>query len=201
MHLYYLYSKVKEVNAHVINSLSDYDITTIDDSSKLFDIDSKEDAILLLHVDSYDQDICELVEYLLKDIKDLKIFALSNRVSFSEGVSLLQAGVKGYGNTYMHDIHLYQAVDIIASGNLWIYPELALHLIKNLTKAENVDESRLDSLSEHERECALLAAEGNSNNEIATLLDRQEITVKKHLSSVYKKLGIKNRMELALYLK
>jgi DNA-binding NarL/FixJ family response regulator len=85
------------------------------------------------------------------------------------------------------------------SGNVWIYPELAHYLIKNLKKNESRNDHVLDVLSKHEKECTLLVAQGSSNKEIANLLDLQEITIKKHLSSVYKKLGFKNRMELALF--
>ena len=200
MHIYYFYSKVKEVSKYVVESLSAYEITMIEKSTDLFDINPKN-SILILHIDSYSDDMIELVKYLLKDMQNLKIFALTNSVDFLEATNLLQVGVKGYGNVYMHNVHLHQAVDVIMSGNIWIYPELANHLVKNLKKNENVDNAKLHYLSEHEKECAILVAEGNSNKEIATLLDKQEITIKKHLSSAYKKLGVKNRVELALYLK
>jgi len=198
MKIYYLYSKTKEVSKYIVESLKKYEITLIHDSSLLFDVDTK-DSILLLHIESYDEDAVELVKYLLKDLKDLKILALSNNVNFLNGTALLQAGVKGYGNVYMHNVILEQAVEVIMSLNVWIYPELAQHLIKNLTKDESINEDKLAKLSKHEKECAILACEGNSNKDIASLLDVQEITIKKHLSSVYKKLSLKNRMELALY--
>ena len=167
----------------------------------MFNID-KKNSLLILHIDSYDESVVELVKYLLKEFKELKILALSNNINYLEGVSILQSGVKGYGNVYMHSVLLQQAVDVIVSGNVWIYPELANHLIKNLTKNSNEDKlDRLDILSEHEKECAVLASDGNSNKEIAMLLNLQEITIKKHLSSVYKKLSLKNRIELALYIK
>jgi two-component system nitrate/nitrite response regulator NarL len=200
MKIYYLYSKIKEVKAYILESLIDYELILIEHSADLFEI-KDEDSLLLLHVDSYDQDRDELIKLLLKEKKELKILALSNRVNFREGTALLQAGVKGYGNVYMHSVILYQAVDVIMSDNVWIYPELAQHLIKNLTKSEFKDEHRVSTLSEHEKECALLVAEGKSNQDIATLLNLQLITIKKHLSSVYKKLNVKNRIELALFLK
>ena len=201
MNIYYLYSKQIEITNYISLSLSKYKIKLLKNSSELFEIDEK-DSLLILHIDSYDEDSVDLIKYLVKDFIDLKILALSNNVNYLEGMSILQAGVKGYGNVYMHNVLLEQAVEVIMSGNVWIYPELANHLIKNLTKSSDEDKSdRLDKLSGHEKECAVLAIEGNSNNEIASLLDRQEITIKKHLSSVYKKLGVKNRMELALYLK
>ncbi|MDA7816609.1 response regulator transcription factor [Sulfurimonas sp.] len=144
-----------------------------------------------------------IITYLLTDYKDLKILALTNNVNFLKGTELLQAGVQGYGNAYMHPTLLVQAIEVIISNNVWIYPELAQHLIKNITKQSLQTEqkdTKLNQLTQHEKECAILVSEGNSNKEIASLLNLQEITIKKHLSSVYKKLSIKNRIELAIFL-
>jgi len=200
--MYYLYSNFKDVSKYIIDSLSDTNIVKIDDVSKLFEVDA-ENSLLILHINSYEKNSLELIEQLLKDLADLKILALSNNTNFLEGTKLLQIGVKGYGSTYMHGVHLKQAIDLIMSENVWIYPELANHLIKNITKSsvpKNYDE-QLEKLSQHEKECAILVSNGNSNKEIASLLKVQEVTVKKHLSSVYKKFELKNRIELALFLK
>jgi len=201
MKIYYLYSEVEEVKSYIIDSLTDYNLTKVKAVDELFDI-NPENSLLILHIDSNENSSIELITELLKEFKNLKVLALANSVNFIEGTKLLQIGVKGYGNVYMHSVLLNQAVDLIMSKNVWIYPELVKHLIKNLTKEEiptNSDD-KLEKLSKHERECAILASDGNSNIEIASLLNVQEVTIKKHLSSVYKKLSLKNRIELALYL-
>ncbi len=203
MKIYHLYSQIKEITKYVSDSLNNYDLVLINDASDLFDIE-EENSLLILHVESYDENIIDLVAYILKDFKDLKILALTNSVDFLDGTRLLQIGVKGYGNVYMHSVLLEQAVEVIMSNNVWIYPELAQHLIKNLVKNSISDTNKdykLNLLTKHEKKCAMLASNGSSNKEIAILLDLQEITIKKHLSSVYKKFSIKNRIELVLYLR
>lgn len=196
---YYLFAQTKEIVNYVSKSLENYAIEVIHESGELFDID-QSDAVLMFHVNSYEGESTEFIQYLLQEKKGLKILALSSKIDFLEGTALLQAGVEGYGNVYMHGVLLNQAIEVIQSGNMWIYPELTHHLIKNLKKNETKNEAALDELSKHEKECALLAADGSSNKEIAQLLDLQEITIKKHLSSAYKKLGLKNRIELALFI-
>jgi len=201
MKIYYLYSEIEEVKRYVIDSLMAYNLTKVEDVSELFNINPKE-SLIILHIDSNENSSIEVISELLKEFENIKILALANSVNFIEGTKLLQIGVKGYGNVYMHSVLLNQAVDLIMSQNVWIYPELAQHLIKNITKQEipTSYDDRLEKLSKHEKECAILASDGNSNIEIASLLGVQEVTIKKHLSSVYKKLSLKNRIELALYL-
>lgn len=63
--------------------------------------------------------------------------------------------------------------------------------------AEASDPEEWEVLSEREREVARLAAGGLSNAEISKNLYISEITVKKHLSAVFDKLGLKRRSQLA----
>jgi len=55
---------------------------------------------------------------------------------------------------------------------------------------------KINQLSRRERECALLAAEGLHNQEIAKQLGKSQITVRNQLSSIYRKLGINSRHQL-----
>ena len=55
---------------------------------------------------------------------------------------------------------------------------------------------KLNQLTRRERECALLAAEGLHNGDIAKRLGKSQITVRNQLSSIYKKLGIDSRNKL-----
>jgi DNA-binding NarL/FixJ family response regulator len=56
----------------------------------------------------------------------------------------------------------------------------------------------LASLTPREREILTLIAKGHSNREIARLLYVSESTVKNHISSVYKKVGLAGRSRLVL---
>lgn len=130
-----------------------------------------------------------------------KVLVLSPVPSFSEGVMLLQQGVRGYGNSYMQKTHFCQAVATIENDAIWIYPELMHELILQGSKAVVSNEDVLESLSVREREVAKELEKGLSNKEIALALEITERTVKAHLSSVYEKLGVSDRLALAVLLR
>ena len=61
--------------------------------------------------------------------------------------------------------------------------------------------TNLDELTLKERSILELVAKGFSNAKIAIELDIAEVTVKKHISSLFKKLDVHDRLSLALILK
>ena len=131
---------------------------------------------------------------------DVKILVLSANPNFNEGMTLLQKGVRGYGNLYMQKVHLLQALSTIKNNAVWLYPELMQSLILLGTNAV-VNEGALETLSTREREVAKEIEKGASNKEIASALGITERTVKAHLSHVYEKLGVSDRLALAMLLR
>jgi len=138
---------------------------------------------------------------LLSERPELKVMALSDIPSFAEGQVLLQKGLKGYANTHIHLTHLKQAISLINSGNIWLYPTFMQELILQTTSKTDSRDELLKQLSLREQETALEVAKGKSNKEIATELNITERTVKAHLSSIFEKVGASDRFALALMLK
>jgi ATP/maltotriose-dependent transcriptional regulator MalT len=60
---------------------------------------------------------------------------------------------------------------------------------------ERLGEEPVGALSERETEVLVLAARGLSNQHIAEELDIAEVTVKRHLANVYRKIGVRSRSE------
>ena len=63
------------------------------------------------------------------------------------------------------------------------------------------DNKNLDILTPKEMEVLNLVAKGYSNSKISKELDIAEVTVKKHIGSMFQKLDVKDRLSLALILK
>lgn len=65
--------------------------------------------------------------------------------------------------------------------------------------SEKQPDISLSALSNREREVALIAVEGVANCIIASRLEISEVTIKKHMGQIFKKLGVRNRSELIKY--
>lgn len=127
---------------------------------------------------------------------------LSAKPEFEEAMLYLQKGAKGYGNMYMSLVHISQAIETIANDTLWLLPSIMNRLISYGSQITQSSESQLlDSLSQREKDVAKEIQEGKSNKEIATSLGITERTVKAHLSHIYEKLDVHDRLALAMLLR
>lgn len=161
-----------------------------------------QDAIIVHDLDTLDPMepvICnrEMLTSIVKAYPLAKAMVISDSPSFEEGKELLSLGAKAYANTYIHEEHLRQALQMIASGNIWLYPEFMQHLITQIEPKKPTNKA-LELLTERENEISLLISKGATNKEIASELSIAERTVKNHLSHIFEKLQITDRLSLAL---
>ena len=87
---------------------------------------------------------------------------------------------------------LMEAVRSVAAGEMWLPPVLLTHIASGLRAAG-------DPLTPREREVARLVALGLRNGEVAQKLFVSDETVKTHLNNIFRKLKLRDRVELTLY--
>jgi two-component system nitrate/nitrite response regulator NarL len=132
-----------------------------------------------------------------------KFFLLSDQPNEEEGLAFLKLGIVGYGNTYISQARLVEAVRVISGGAVWLGQKVIQQLIQeSYSKAkERVapgSGQKLVALTRAEHKVAELVARGQSNLEIAFNLQITERTVKAHLTSIYEKTKTGSRLSLAL---
>ena len=114
----------------------------------------------------------------------------------------LRAGASGFLLKHAPADDLIAAVRTVAAGNALLAPAVTGRVISAFarrgTPASELGR-RLERLSEREREVLVLAARGRSNAEIADDLVVGEATVKTHLSSVFAKLGLRDRIAAVVF--
>ena len=165
------------------------------------DIESNSSLVVLHHLNDFENDI-DLFSNLLKEYKNIYLIALSNTPTNLEGCKLLRAGYK----SYLHSLSNYQilksAVESVVTGNIYLYPELMQFLVAQVgIIQDNKNNKNLDILTPKEIEVLNLVAKGYSNSKISKELDIAEVTVKKHIGSMFQKLDVKDGLSLALILK
>ena len=104
----------------------------------------------------------------------------------------------------MLNVHFLQLIETVNDGNIWTYPELTSALIKGSKKITLNDEANelINSrLTQKEHEVILLILEGLTNSAISSELNITIRTVKAHVSSIFSKLHVNDRISLVLLLK
>jgi DNA-binding NarL/FixJ family response regulator len=93
-------------------------------------------------------------------------------------------------------------VRTVADGGALLAPSITRRLIGRFARRLAVDtaaSSRLDRLTDREREVLAAIARGSSNAEIAEELFIGSATVKSHVSSLLTKLGLRDRAQLVVF--
>ncbi|MGD8484614.1 MAG: response regulator transcription factor [Thioalkalispiraceae bacterium] len=167
-------------------------------------LESNDAELVLVHAGLPGLEGLSGLEKINNKFPDLKLLVLSDKPSELEGIQLLKSGVLGYANSYISINYLKEAIKVIKMGEIWIGKRLMQWLVNQCTDMTEVSESGnyidLDSLTETERKVAELLAKANNNKTIANSLGITERTVKAHLSSIFRKTGVNDRLHLMLVL-
>jgi DNA-binding NarL/FixJ family response regulator len=114
----------------------------------------------------------------------------------------LRAGASGFLLKDALPEELVAAVRIVAAGDALLAPSVTRRLIADFARStpqRAVDRSLLSGLTEREVEVLTLVGRGLSNTEIAAELFIAEQTVKTHVSKVFGKLGLRDRVQAVVF--
>ncbi|RIX41251.1 MAG: DNA-binding response regulator [Rhodocyclales bacterium GT-UBC] len=116
----------------------------------------------------------------------------------------LSMGASGCCNSRAAPEVLSQIALVVGNGGLWVGQSLLQKLVAGSGRvlaarpAQGGADALLSQLSERELQVARLVAAGESNKEIAGRLDISERTVKAHLTAIFAKLGLRDRLQLSV---
>lgn len=129
----------------------------------------------------------------------LTVVIASLRPSDEQGTQVLSAGAHGYCHGYASPQALAQTLDVVASGGIWMGRSLVTRLLELVQERAPAQAAwHNGQLTDREEGVARQAASGRANAQIAESLGITERTVKAHLSAVFEKLGVSDRLQLAL---
>ncbi len=145
--------------------------------------------------------------------QSIPFLIVGNRWSDSQQIEALTYGAAGYCEKTISPKLFMQAVQSILQGDVWVPRHLVSKIISSLVEEKRTagetllnstkitSENLLSSLTNRELDVAKKISLGESNKAIATSLSISERTVKAHLTSIFKKTKVGDRLHLALFIK
>ena len=136
------------------------------------------------------------------DANGVRTILLTGAIEKSQIIEALQLGVRGVVLKSSASDLLFKSIRRVRAGELWIGRETVTDVIGLLCRPLEesfVPPAKDFGLSPREREIVAAIVAGYTNGEIAKSLKIGEQTVKHHLTNIFRKTEVSNRLELALF--
>lgn len=156
-----------------------------------------------------------LADAALPDLRrQARVLLAAADCSVDEELAALAAGIAGCCAHHLGTEELETVIDVVLKGGIWVSRNALPMLLSRLQGASAAGAPKTadgagkgdafakawSTLTRREKEIALQVAEGVSNKVIAGVFDLSDATIKAHLTSIYQKLGVSSRVQLALLL-
>jgi DNA-binding NarL/FixJ family response regulator len=132
-----------------------------------------------------------------------QVIVLTTFQADEQVMSALRAGASGFLLKDTPPADIINAVRLVASGEAMLSPSVTRTVLAHVGDAQASERRRaavqlLATLTDREREVADAVGSGASNGEVAAALFMSEATVKAHVSRLFTKLGVTNRVQIAI---
>jgi two-component system, NarL family, nitrate/nitrite response regulator NarL len=116
----------------------------------------------------------------------------------------VQLGAMGVVRKEKAAVILLDAIQKVHAGEAWLEPGLVAGVLSDLRRSHTAasadpEQRRIATLTKREREVIVLAGQGLKTKQLAQRLSISEITVRHHLTSIFDKLGVADRLELMIF--
>jgi two-component system, NarL family, nitrate/nitrite response regulator NarL len=130
----------------------------------------------------------------------IRTILLADGTSRQKVVQAIRLGARGVVDKDVSVELLVRSINHVGSGGNWIGHEWIGDIV-NVLKTGDAQSARRPSetLTIRETQIILAVLQGGTNKQVSRELGLSEQTVKNHLSNIFNKLGVDNRLELALY--
>lgn len=156
--------------------------------------------VVFMDLDLPDKSGVEVTAEIKDKFPEVGVVALTIHDDRDHLLEMVRAGAAGYVLKDVEPGGLVGAIRAVNDGNSYMSPPAAKRLMGEFTRLANGrEEEKVDGLTAREEEVLLLLAHGHSNKQIGAALSISEKTVKNHVTSIFRKIGVGDRTEAALY--
>ena len=156
--------------------------------------------ILLLDLRMPDKDGLGVLEEVNFDTLPTKAIVLTATEDDRDVIRAMRLGARGVVLKQSATDLLVKSIHKVYGGEIWLDQRMTAEVMKAFSKSAEAGPRREKPLlSDREKEIVQLVAQGFRNKEIGEKLFISEQTVKNHVHNIFDKLGVSDRLELALY--
>jgi two-component system, NarL family, response regulator DevR len=160
-------------------------------------VESTRPDVVLLDTRLPDVSGVEVCRRLTRKHPEVAVVILTTYTDVELVEECLQAGARGYVVKDVERFSLKESIRAVHRGQAVLAPQVAGQLIDRMRKG-TLEEKRPAGLSASQVAILRLISRGHSNREIAADVHLSENTVKTHIQEIFRKLGVRNRVEAAI---
>lgn len=174
------------------------------DCAKALEIATREHPdIILLDLDLGAERGMDLLAALKTTAMDTRVLILTGVIRAEDHRQAISNGAMGLVLKEQAPEVLLKAIEKVHVGEVWIDRTMLASVLSDRAsgRAKPIDAAatRIALLTDREREVSALVGQGLKNKQIAKHLSISETTVGHHLTSIFDKLGVENRLELIIF--
>ncbi|MGI8734014.1 MAG: response regulator [Pyrinomonadaceae bacterium] len=162
---------------------------------------SSQPNIIILDIVLGDEDGLSFLPELREVAPNARVLVLTGLRSSDSQRQAMRAGAMGVVLKEHAAEVLIKAIKKVHHGEVWLDRFTMGSVLQEFTEEKQIDpdKNKIATLTDREREVITLVGEGLKNKQIAARLFISETTVTHHLSSVFSKLEVSDRLELIIY--
>ncbi len=198
-----IFTNMSSIQKHWENALyGSYNYLYIDNQNKLLEYVKINTSPVIIMLDELSiNNIYDFMD-ILNSFPHIKIALFNSVPEVHHASTLLGGNLKGYENSFIHKINLLKMLESIKSNKNWLFADLTHYIINKYIQSNSQKEPEcLKLLTNKEKEIALMVADGMSNKEIVQARKIALSTVKGHIHKIFEKVGVTDRISLALKFK
>ena len=141
----------------------------------------------------------DVLRRVKESLPAVPVVLLAGNISDDEVMDAMRLGAKGVVLKEMAPALLVQCIRKVAAGGVWLEKEAVGRALEKMLQSESAREKVREVLTPREIDIVRMVARGLGNREVGEKLFISEGTVKTHLHTIYEKLQLKGRVQLANY--
>ena len=145
----------------------------------------------------------ETLARIVSGTPGVRVIVLAATIDRAQTIEAVVRGARGVLLKACGIDHLYKSIRRVMAGEYWVARDTVSDLVRSLVEQRPNGAKRTAAgpfaLTAREREILALVVAGCANKDIAEQCSLGEDTVKHHLTSIFSKTGVTNRLELALF--